>query len=514
VEKLSAMKIPRISIKYDKYISETEKAYYLIIAGKKVWIPKSICSVISERESKGYINIAPFKYTELTGVIPQPLDNFVVNEIQYNLRYNQIPDYDILEPKGIFLKEKQVEKIIKIKRLKCFFVYGQMRTGKTVIAATIAESRRCAELINKIIVIAPLRTKIVWDYHLTEFSFIATEHFSNEYTRHNIRLCCDNKTMVILDESHQIKNIGVLRSENIIRQTKNAGHKCILTGTPIGKHAGDLYFQFQFLDPAILNYNSYFDFSNSHLLYGGRDGKKVVAYANIEEISRRISPYTVTISRSEMGIDREKIYSVEPYEITNKEKYLQLKGKYQKFIDTNFSNGILGYMVKLQQCANGYEISDNDKVIGYSDNGRVNCLKLLLLQHSESQIVIYFKYNEDLKDISKQIGIPVLSGKTNTKEFDRIIEDFNSCKIKVIALQQQLSIGFSLRSADVIIYYSRKFGSISSAQSEDRACERCDKPLTIIDICAKDTIDEAIKSTINTQFQIINLFKKEVKNEN
>jgi len=260
-----------------------------------------------------------------------------------------------------------------------------------------------------------------------------------------------------------------------------------------------------------LNYNSYSDFSDAHLLYGGREGKTVVAYSNVEEISKRISPYTVTMSRSEMGIDREKIYQIEPYQITNRKKYNELKEKYEKYYEQNRSSAILGYMVKLQQCANGYEINDEDEVFGYSDNGRLDCLKSLLKSHSEKQIVIYFKYNEDLKDISKALDIPILSGKTKAKYFDDVVFKFNAGEIKVIALQQQLSIGFSLRSADIMIYYSRKFGSISSAQSEDRACESIDKPLTIIDICAKETIDEVIKSTINKQFNIINLFKTEIK---
>lgn len=520
--KKSAMRIPKITIQFDSFLYETEKAYLFIINGKEVWMPKSICSnlnikgkqLLNGESGHGTVNIAPFKYHEMTGVIPQSLDQLVIDEISSNLENNQIPDYDIIEPKGINLKDKQIDKIIKIKRLQYFFVYGQMRTGKTVLSATIAESRYYSRLVTKIIVIAPLRTKKVWKSHLSiDFEFIATEHFSNQYTRNSIELDCDDKTMVILDESHQIKNRGVIRVENIIEKTKNAGHKCILTGTPIGKHAGDLYYQFYFLDPAILNYNSYSDFSDAHLLYGGREGKIVVAYSNIEEISKRISPYTITMSRSEMDIDREKIYKLEQYCITNREKYEQLKEKYEKYYDENRSNAILGYMIKLQQCANGYEINEDDEVIGYLDNGRIKCLKSLLELNTDMQIVIYFKYNEDLRDISKSLDIPVLSGKTKPKDFDNYIQKFNNLEIKVIALQQQLSLGFSLKSADIMIYYSRKFGSISSAQSEDRACERVNCPLTIIDICANDTIDEVIKSTINKQFNIIDLFKKELKNE-
>lgn len=513
------MRIPQITIKFDRLICESEKAYYFTINGKDMWMPKSLCSnlniqggkLMNGSSGKGTINIAPFKFKEITGIIPQSLDALVIDDIQENLKINTISDYDIIEPKGIYLKDKQIEKIIKIKRLRNFFVYGQMRTGKTVVATTIAESRFKANLINKIIVIAPLRTEKVWSSHLTvDFNFIATEHFSNEHTRNNLDVNCDENTMVILDESHQIKNNSAIRSHLIIEKTIDAGHKCILTGTPIGKHAGDLYFQFSFLDKNILNFNSYKEFEDTHLLYGGREGKTVVAYTNIEEISKKISPYTVIMTRSEMDIDREKIYSVKSYTISNYEKYNYLKEKYQELYDKGIGNGVLGYMVKLQQCANGYEIDEDDKCVGFQDNGRSDCLKGIISELQNENIVIYFKYNEDLS-LLKSLNIPLLSGKTKKKEFDETIQKFNERKIKIIGLQQQISLGFSLKACDYMIYFSRKFGSINSAQSEDRACESTEKPLTIIDISASGTIDEIIKQTINKQFNIINLFKKEIK---
>jgi len=510
------MRIPRITIKFKKLLYETEKAYLFLNwdKSKEIWMPKSICHIEKENIHMALVNVAPFKFQEMTGIIPQSIDSLVINDIENNLLNNTIEDYSIIEPKGIYLKEKQIDKVIKIKRLKSFFVYGQMRTGKTVIATTIAESRLNAGIIDNIIVIAPLRTEKVWIEHLSvNFKFIPTEHFSNIHKRNNLKLNCDNNTIIILDESHQIKNNSAFRTHHLIELTKNAGHKCILTGTPIGKHAGDLFFQFYFLDPAILNFNNYQEFEQTHLLYGGFDGKKVVAYTNIEEISNKISPYTVKMTREEMNIDREKIYKVEKYNISNREKYDELKEKYEKLYEKNQSNAILGYMVKLQQCANGYEIDENDKCVGYKDNGRNKCLSGLFKKYKNESIIVYFKYNEDLLSL-KKYDIPILSGRTNKNDFNNIIDKFNKKDIKIIALQQQLSLGFSLKACDIMIYFSRKFGSINSSQSEDRACESIEKPLTVIDISGTDTIDEIIKSTINKQFSIINLFKKELKNEN
>lgn len=504
------MKIPRLSMNVRKLVHETEKAYlFLGLNDVEFWMPKSICHIEVVYKKRTVINIAPFKYSEIMNVTPQPLDSFTINEIENTKKDFEIPDYDIIEPKGISLYKIQIEKVIRVKRLRYFFVYGQMRTGKTIIAVTIAESRLNAGLINKIIVIAPLRVKKVWQTHFNvDFVFYPTEHFSNIHTREDIDLKADDKTLVILDESHQIKN-KTIRANQIINAASTAGHKCILTGTPIGKHAGDLYNQFYFLNPRILDYSTYEAFEDAHLLYGGREGKKIVAYTNIEEISNKISPYTISMTRKEMDIDREKIYEVESYQISNRYEYDNLNKKFQDFFNKKRDDNILGYIVKLQQSANGYLFDEDDEIIDYIDNGRLSKLNEILERHKGKPIVIYFKYNQDLESLSK-INVPILSGKTKQKYFNDIIEKFNNNEIKVIALQQQLSIGFSLRNAYIMIYYSRKFGSISSAQSEDRACESNTIPLKIIDIAAQDTIDEVIKKNINTSKNIINLIKKEL----
>lgn len=496
------MKIPRITIRLGRLIGETPRAFCFY---PETWMPKSICTIIKQSKKGCLVNVAPFKYTEMTGVIPQPIDSFEINDNCAPV--TQLPDYDIIEPPGISLYASQVDKVVRAKRLRYFFLYGQMRTGKTVIAATIAYSRVMAGMINRVIVIGPLRIEGVWRKHLLGVEFIPIEHFSNQHTRDKIDLSCDDNTMVILDESHQLKNNDTERVSRVIRQTEPSGQRIIMTGTPIGKHAGDLYWQFFFLHPDILGYNSYRSFSETHLIYGGREGKTVVAYTNIEEISRRVSPYTIIMRRAEMGIDRQRIYELKTYTITNKDDYSRL------FEMTRGCAGdsLFGAMVRLQQCANGYTVNDQGQIIGYSDNGRKKCLDDLLSELKGLSIVIYFKYNTDTYAFD---NIPILSGKTNRKEFTRIIDSFNSGHIKIIAMQQQLSIGFSLRACDVMIYFSRKFGSINSSQSEDRACEKNDKPLRIIDICAANTIDEVIKSTISRQFDIINLFKKELRYEN
>lgn len=38
------MRIPKITIQFDRLICESEKAYHFTINGKNIWMPKSLCS--------------------------------------------------------------------------------------------------------------------------------------------------------------------------------------------------------------------------------------------------------------------------------------------------------------------------------------------------------------------------------------------------------------------------------------------------------------------------------------
>lgn len=496
-------------MKFKKLLNETEKAY-LFLGWDKMsehWMPKSVCHIEKQNIHLVLVNVAPFKYSEITGVIPQSLDSFSVESPE---SISDMKDYDIIELPNFSLYEGQINAVIQAKRMSLFCLNGQMRTGKTVIVGTIAYSRYKADIIDKFIVIAPLRAKSSWDKHILDipFEFYAIEHFSNEHTRYNIELNCNGKTMVYLDESHKIKNDDIVRTDIIIEQTQLAGYKAIGTGTLIGKHAGDLFWQFRFLSPDILGYPTYQYMSDTHLLYGGREGRKVVGYTNIEEFSRKVSPYIIKLTREDVGNEREKIKEVKRYYLDDSSIYDRFVEKHQKYYDENKHNLILGYLTKMQQCASGFLFED-DKVNGYIDNGRLRCLKSVI-NKTKGKIAIFYKYTQEAVKIqSFYKNAEILKGGLSQLNFDSILKKYNESKSKIIIIQQSVSVGFEL-NVDTVIYYSTTFDLITRNQSEDRACVGCGKPLKVIDIVAKDTIDERIQEVINLKSDICLTFKKEL----
>ena len=69
-----------------------------------------------------------------------------------------------------------------------------------------------------------------------------------------------HRTLMAIDESTTIKNPKALRTKNIVRISKLAKCRRILTGSPVTKNPLDLFTQCYFLDPHHLNHESYYSF--------------------------------------------------------------------------------------------------------------------------------------------------------------------------------------------------------------------------------------------------------------
>lgn len=507
-------KLPKITLQFDTidYEGSTEKAYKCILNKKVQWIPKSIATPVSGFRNS--LNIAPFKFQELTGRIPQTLDTLIFKEVQENRQYFTLPDYELHAPEGIVLKPKQLEKVQRIWRMKVFAINSEMRTGKTFMSATIINSRFHAKMINKLIVIAPLRNKNIWtsmfEHMHVPCNFIAVEHFSNIHKRNEIKIDVDEKTFVAIDESHTIKNSEAERTQRIVRYFKDAKHKCVITGTPMGLHAGDLFWQWYFLDPFILNFESYARMAKSHLLYGGQEGKKVIGYTNIETISNKIAPYSLLLTRKELGEERPETFAKIYYSISNAKEYNALRGLYSGYLDSFNKYQIMKMNTRLQQAASGFVLGENTEPLAFVDNGRISKLKEIVSKRKARIGVIYIKYNEEAEALKRELNAPVIWGNNTKQEFEKIIADFDEGKIPVLIVQQRISQGFSLRKADYICYFSTIYDFIPRSQSQDRAKEGT-APLEIIDIIAHNTIDERIQDVINLKKDIHTVVKEEIK---
>ena len=73
-----------------------------------------------------------------------------------------------------------------------------------------------------------------------------------------------HNTLMVIDESTTIKNPKAKRTKNILTLSKRAKYRRILTGAPVTKNPLDLYSQCEFLDPYLLDFQSFYAFRNRY----------------------------------------------------------------------------------------------------------------------------------------------------------------------------------------------------------------------------------------------------------
>ena len=98
---------------------------------------------------------------------------------------------------------------------------------------------------------------------------------------------------MVVDESTTIKNPKAKRTKNILKLSKFAPYKRILTGSPVTRNPLDLYSQCEFLNPTHLGFESYYSFRNryaemSTANFGGRQVQIVKFFKNLKGTRRKV----------------------------------------------------------------------------------------------------------------------------------------------------------------------------------------------------------------------------------
>ena len=141
------------------------------------------------------------------------------------------------------------------------------------------------------------------------------------------------KNLTVIDESSKIKTPSAKRTKFALEMTNWSNYRRILTGTPITQGPLDLWTQFNFLSPEILQQPIYTVFKNRYAviqrtsLADGRTFDHVVGYRNVDSLVRPIRPYSYRVLKSECLDLPDKIYQRFYVQMTTEQEriYTELK---------------------------------------------------------------------------------------------------------------------------------------------------------------------------------------------
>lgn len=436
-----------------------------------------------------------------------------------------------------------MKRIFRRKRVGLFM---QMGTGKTKIVLDFCGTMLWHERIHRILVICPLSVIPVWleeiakncpffkvhvarpgtdiDWQatmiITNYAFIAPRRIPAENRIDSSRLNAFLRwapDVVIVDESHHIKK----HSTRIAKACKKLGKVCeyaiCLTGTPIGNRPLDLWSQFRFLKPDLLD-PTWNAFKTRYGIWGGFGGFQLLKCRNLGILSSIVKPYIIT--QKKIGLPEKNFI---PYPVKMNPYATQV----YKTMEADFMtsvNGtkiiapiVLAKMTKLSQITGGF-IRDNDGHDIYLHNSKLNALAEILEELHEqdtTHVVIFARF---LWEINSILGICPpdnwynLKGDIPMEERGKIIQEWNKQGGVLVCQTAVGSEGQNLQIASYTIFYSVDYSYINFVQAQDRTHRIGQtRPCFYYLLRCQGTIDTAIYRLLMDKKNIAEHFQELVK---
>ena len=326
-------------------------------------------------------------------------------------------------------------------------------------------------------------------------------------------------TMMAIDESTTIKNPEAKRTKNIVNLGRAAKYKRILTGSPVTKSPLDLYKQCEFLDPWLLDHQSYYSFRTRYAImktanFGGRSVQIVVGYRNLGELSDKLKPFSDRVLKDDCLDLPSKTFMKRTVQLTPDQfkVYQQMKREALAMMNGKMitTANALTQLMRLQQITCGHFKADDGTIQDIKSN-RLDEL-INVLNEIEGKVVIWAHWQSDVRQIIKALVEEFVEncfvdyyGLTRQEERQDNIKRFQNddkCRF-FVGTPQTGGYGITLTAASNMVYYSNGYDLEKRQQSEariDRIGQT--KPMTYIDIICEDTVDDRIVKALRKKVNI------------
>lgn len=503
-------KIAKKWVKLDSYFSKkiADSRLYTEIPDK-VWVEK----LLAEKDKAYHIWGRFFEKEELQEFwIPK------ASVIKDNTVKDVVIDYSKYENRPPL--EHQKEAIQKLVENKKFILADDMGLGKTT--STVIAALECGA--KKILIICPATLKINWKREIENYTdrpisiaegkkislsedfviinYDIIKNFHDIKDKENSQLLSASFDLVIIDESHYLKNAQALRTKLINNLVKKIERLWLLTGTPMTSRPIDYYNLLNLVDsPVANNWMAYvIRYCNGYQFRaGGRMVWNVMGASNLEELRDRTSSQILRRLKENVLDLPEKI--ITPVYLRLKSKaYEEVMGEYYAWYDKNpeESKSLTVQFTKLTKVR---QIIADEKV-----NETIELAENIIEQGKK--VIIFCNFTDSLNKIAdhfKKTAVK-LDGSMSKAQRQKSVDDFQTDeKIKVfVGNIKAAGVGITLTSAEVVIMNDLSFLPSDHAQAEDRAYRFGQKNNVLVYYPIFDnTIEGIIYDIINKKKKVI-----------
>ncbi|MFC5489209.1 DEAD/DEAH box helicase [Dokdonella soli] len=404
-----------------------------------------------------------------------------------------------------------------------------MGLGKTVqvLAHLLAEKRR-GRLDKPALVIAPTSLVANWHDEATRFVpdlSVLVVHgperagLHEAIPRHDLvittyplllrdrdALIEHEYSVLVLDEAQAIKNARS-QAAQIVRELA-ARQRIAMTGTPLENHLGELWAQFDAVEPGLLGDDKRFTkFFRTPIEKQGDVEKR-------ERLSRRIAPLLLRRRKEDVLTElppKTEIARRIELEGAQRELYETLRlTQHERVLDEVRKRGlaqsgiiVLDALLKLRQACCDPRLVKLDGARHVQESAKLDYLLDLLasLVDEGRRVLVFSQFAEMLALIAealdaRKLDHQLLTGDTPGTARAALVNRFQSGEVPLFLISLKAGgVGLNLTAADTVIHYDPWWNPAVEAQATDRAHRiGQDKPVFVYKLICAGTVEEKIQA--------------------
>ena len=308
--------------------------------------------------------------------------------------------------------------------------------------------------------------------------------------------------LLVLDEAQMIKNAQT-QTAKVVREIKAARH-IAMTGTPLENHLGELWAQFDAVEPGLLGGERQFTRAYRTPIEKHADADTQAM------LNRRIAPLLLRRRKQDVLKDlppKTEILRLVELEDRQRELYETLRlAQHDRVREALEHRGlgqsgivVLDALLKLRQVCCDPRLVKLDAARGVEESAKLNMLLELLdqLVAEDRRVLVFSQFTEMLGLIAaaldaRKIDYLMLTGQTKARA--PLVERFQRGEVPVFLVSLKAGgVGLNLTAADTVIHYDPWWNPAVEAQASDRAHRiGQDKSVFVYKLICSGTVEEKI----------------------
>ena len=426
----------------------------------------------------------------------------------------------------------QIAGIEQIVQHKAFFLMDEMGMGKSMQVISASSVLFTQHIIDRVVIVAPASVRSVWSdpehgqivthgwptisnlitiYHRRKPWFVhGADHdrylewivTNYEYIRggglklETLIRRCDERTLLVLDESTAIKSTTAAQTKACQRLRKRCGRVVLLTGTPIAHSPLDLLSQANMLHPAILSDRpgesmNLYQFRNKYCRMGGYQGRHILEFpkAGLQDLQKRLKPVALRREKKDCLDLPPKLAPVTLTATLSADSWKLYKDMRQHALielagQVSVAPQAVTKLLRLSQLTSGFVGGLRGPVaLQHTGTEKIDVLvqwvETQLAANPTFKVVIWSVFREDVIRVSEalerlSLEVGRLWGQSPAQERDHALRLLHPSTVNVAApcavvgTPSAGSLGITLAGASTVCYMNSPYSLSQRLQSEDR----------------------------------------------